>query len=273
MIFVSSSGSSAKGALPPTSAPYPLSQSFQQTHESPLPGPKSNVANILKKLGAIANSKEQQNIQSTTDGGQAQQTGGNIDALFEDVKQRTTIPSQEHLSQTTPPEALPNRPANLDSIVQKLSESSSVPEWVPVTEEKFKARLDRALQKNYDYLARKDRGELPSKDRHRQNTGDAINMKLQEKAMKAYARVGIGAPYAKDQAKEAPVEERKIAESTAVYVSGLPRDISDQDLGKMYTVISRVMQAYMYVHFRECLFTSDGRPPMNNLYDASLLVS
>lgn len=125
--------------------------------------------------------------------------------------------------------------ASIEAIIRKINDEAT-DLWVPVTEPSFTKRLADALQRNFDFISRKDSGdETIIKHNKRPLMKQAVAYsKMNRPGLCVLCRcsfcprltgnvvLGIGSAVK-------PIQ----TECSSIYVTGLPLDISEEELGKL----------------------------------------
>eukprot|EP01038_Epipyxis_sp_PR26KG_P004175 gene4175-5942_t len=120
----------------------------------------------------------------------------------------------------------------------------------PVTDRFYAQRLEKALQKNFDYINRKDNNLLnPQSSSKKSSTsafgydfsGVASDLKsvLKNNASKAISKTGIGS---------LSQVQQQVFESSSVYVSGLPHDITEEELDILFCTQGKIKKIKIYTN-------------------------
>jgi hypothetical protein len=121
------------------------------------------------------------------------------------------------------------------------------PAFVPVTSAVYIQRLEKALLKNFDFIRRKDLGQLKPPPRKPEAPSSGGGQGYGRENTSFIARPGIG----NQQAGSASVKiqaqvQTQIVESLSIYISGLPKDIEEQDLEILFSSQGTIKKIKIY---------------------------
>lgn len=145
------------------------------------------------------------------------------------------------------PAEMPNQNTleNLPAICAKLS-SIANNIWTPATDTAFTIRLEKALQKNLDYIYMKDNNLLQSKPNSTSSSTGISTLSrsrypIPEKVPKVNNNIGIGM-----KTDVEAVNTHVVSDNNRIYISGFPVEFTDEDIDILFSTQGKIKKLKFY---------------------------
>ena len=134
---------------------------------------------------------------------------------------------------------------NLPAICAKLS-SIANNIWTPATDTAFTVRLEKALEKNLDYIYMKDNNLLPSKSTNTSSSTGVSTLSrnvypIHAKVSKVNYNIGIGM-----KADVEVANPHVISDDSRIYISGFPTEFTDEDIDILFSTQGKIKKLKFY---------------------------
>ena len=135
---------------------------------------------------------------------------------------------------------------NVSNVLALASDLNTISNkaWTPATDSAFIIRLEKALQKNFEYIDLKDNQPDIFFIKHSTPSSSSTSKGYYNNLNKSKEVVTLGIGLKKDKVDEDVVDK---PENTSIYISGLPLDITETDIDILFSSQGKIKKVKFYV--------------------------